>query len=65
MATNNWLQISTKLSTDPELVGKTITKVLAGFEKMMPRLARISPSISMMWRFLSRQIRRSKIWPIM
>ena len=33
MATNNWLQISTKLSTDPELVGKTITKVLAGFEK--------------------------------
>ena len=33
MATNNWLQISTKLSTDPDLVGKTITKVLAGFEK--------------------------------
>lgn len=33
MATNNWLQISTKLSTDPELVGKKITKVLAGFEK--------------------------------
>lgn len=65
MATNNWLQISTKLSTDPKLVGKKITKVLAGFEKMMPRLARISPSISMMWRFLSRQIRRSKIWPIM
>ena len=33
MATNNWLQISTKLSTDPRLLGKTITKVLAGFEK--------------------------------
>ena len=33
MATNNWLQISTKLSTDPELVGKKIKKVLAGFEK--------------------------------
>ena len=33
MATNNWLQISTKLSTDPNLVGKKITKVLAGFEK--------------------------------
>lgn len=65
MATNNWLQISTKLSTDSNLRGKTIKKVLAGFEKMMPRLARISPSISMMWRFLSRQIRRSKIWPIM
>lgn len=31
MATNNWLQISTKLSTDPELVGKKITKVLAWF----------------------------------
>ena len=33
MATNNWLQISTKLSTDPNLLGKKITKVLAGFEK--------------------------------
>ena len=33
MATNNWLQISTKLSTDPSLLGKTIKKVLAGFEK--------------------------------
>ena len=33
MATNNWLQISTKLSTDPKLLGKKITKVLAGFEK--------------------------------
>ena len=33
MATNNWLQISTKLSTDSNLRGKTIKKVLAGFEK--------------------------------
>ena len=33
MATNNWLQISTKLSTDSNLLGKRITKVLAGFEK--------------------------------
>ncbi len=33
MATNNWMQISTKLSTDPNLLGKKITKVLAGFEK--------------------------------
>ena len=33
MATNNWLQISTKLSTNPNLLGKKITKVLAGFEK--------------------------------
>ena len=33
MATNNWLQISTKLSTDSNLLGKRITKELAGFEK--------------------------------
>ena len=65
MATNNWLQISTKLSTDPELVGKKITKVLAGFEKDDATRVRTSLSISMMWRFLSRQIRRLKIWPIM
>lgn len=33
MATNNWLQISTKLSTDSNLLGKRITKVLAGLKK--------------------------------
>lgn len=65
MATNDWLQISTKLSTDPELVGKKITKVLAGFEK---NDATPGKDISVYFddvEFLSRQIRRSKIWPIM
>ena len=33
MVTNNWLNITTKLSTDSRLVGKHINKILVGFEK--------------------------------